>query len=102
SGSTMRRLRPSKLRPRRLRMRLAILDNGHGFGTKALFAFIRAVSRQPVPDVLKVMRYPADFFRAPMQRVTHQARRRPAAWALGMVGRGPRADGRVRVEDQRV
>ena len=31
-----------------MRMRLAILDSGHGFGTKALFALIRAVSRQPV------------------------------------------------------
>jgi hypothetical protein len=29
-------------------MRLAILDSGHGVGTKALFALIRAVSRQPV------------------------------------------------------
>jgi putative ABC transport system permease protein len=26
-------------------MRLAILDSGHSFGTKALFAFIRAISR---------------------------------------------------------
>jgi len=64
-------------------MRLAILDNGHGFGTKALFAFIRAVSRQPVPDVLKVMRYRADFFGALMQRVTHEAMRGPSAWSVG-------------------
>jgi hypothetical protein len=36
-------------------MRLAILDNGHSFGTKALFALIRTVSRQPVLDVVKLV-----------------------------------------------
>ena len=36
-------------------MRLGILDSGHGFGTKALFALIRAVSRQPVLDVIKLV-----------------------------------------------
>lgn len=29
-------------------MRLGILDRGHTIGTKALFAIIRVVSRQPV------------------------------------------------------
>lgn len=43
-------------------MRLAILDSGHSFGTKALFAFIRAVSRQPTPDVVKLVMYRPDFF----------------------------------------
>jgi hypothetical protein len=43
-------------------MRLAILDNGHGFGTKALFVLIRAISRQPVLDVIKLVKYRADFY----------------------------------------
>ena len=64
-------------------MRLAILDNGHRIGTKVLFAFIRAVSRQPLPDVLKVMKYRGDFFGALMQRVTHEAMRGPSAWSVG-------------------
>ena len=42
-------------------MRLAILDSGHGLGTKALFALIRAASRQPVLDVIKLVKYRADF-----------------------------------------
>jgi hypothetical protein len=33
-------------------MRLMILDRGHSFGTKALFALIRIFSRQPVLDVI--------------------------------------------------
>jgi hypothetical protein len=37
-------------------MRLAILDSGHGFGTKLIFALIRTVSRQPVLDVIKLVR----------------------------------------------
>ena len=35
-------------------MRLRILDSGHGFSTKALFALIRTVSRQPVLDVINI------------------------------------------------
>lgn len=64
-------------------MRLGILDSGHGFGTKALFALIRAVSRQPVLDVIKLVKYRADFYGGPMQRVTHEAMRGPSTWSVG-------------------
>ncbi|HET9001605.1 MAG TPA: alkylhydroperoxidase AhpD family core domain-containing protein [bacterium] len=64
-------------------MRLAILDNGHGLGTKALFALIRAVSRQPVLDVIKLFRYRPDFYGGPMQRVTQEAMRGPSVWSVG-------------------
>jgi uncharacterized peroxidase-related enzyme len=64
-------------------MRLAILDRGHGFGTKALFAVIHAVSRQPVLDAVKVVKYRADFYGGPMSRVTHDAMRGPSAWSVG-------------------
>ena len=62
-----------------MRMRLAILDSGHGFWSKVLFAIIRVVSRQPVPDVIKLVKYRADFYGMPMQRVTHEAMRGPSA-----------------------
>ena len=64
-------------------MRLAILDSGHSFGTKALFAFIRAVSHQPVPEVVKLVKYRPDFFSTPMQRVVQQAMRGPSTWSIG-------------------
>jgi uncharacterized peroxidase-related enzyme len=64
-------------------MRLAILDRGHGLGTKALFTFIRAVSRQPTPDVLKLFMYRPDFFGKHMKAVTHEAMRGPSAWSVG-------------------
>lgn len=64
-------------------MRLAIVDNGHGFGTKVLFALIRMVSRQPVLDVVKLAKYRPDFYGAPMQRVTHEAMRGPSSWSVG-------------------
>jgi alkylhydroperoxidase family enzyme len=64
-------------------MRLRILERGHGFGTKVLFAIIRTVSRQPVPDVLKVMMYRADFFGNNMKAITHEAMRGPSAWPVG-------------------
>jgi uncharacterized peroxidase-related enzyme len=64
-------------------MRLAILDGGHGFGTKALFALIRAASRQPVPEALKLVKYRSDFFGTNMSAVTHEAMRGPSAWSVG-------------------
>ena len=64
-------------------MRLAILDNGHSFITKALFAFIRAVSRQPVPEVVKLVKYRPDFFGTPMQRIVQEAMRGPSTWSVG-------------------
>lgn len=64
-------------------MRLHILDNGHGFGTKALFALIRTASRQPVLDVIKLMKYRPDFYGAPMSQVTQEAMRGPSSWSVG-------------------
>jgi uncharacterized peroxidase-related enzyme len=64
-------------------VRLAILDNGHSFRTKALFALIGAVSRQPVLDAVKVVKYRADFYGDPMSRVTQDAMRGPSAWSIG-------------------
>jgi AhpD family alkylhydroperoxidase len=64
-------------------MRLQILDNGHGFGTKVLFALIQAVSRQPVLDVVKLVKYRADFYGNLMGAVTHEAMRGPSSWSVG-------------------
>jgi AhpD family alkylhydroperoxidase len=64
-------------------MRLGILDNGHGFGDRVLFAVIRVVSRQPVLDVIKLVRYRANFYGKPMGRVTHEAMRGPSTWSVG-------------------
>ena len=64
-------------------MRLRILDSGHNFGTKALFALIRAVSRQPVLDVVRLVKYRADFYGGPMSKVTQEAMRGPSDWSVG-------------------
>ena len=64
-------------------MRLAILDSGHRYATKALFALIRAFSGQPVLDVIKLVKYRADFYGQPMSRITQEAMRGPSAWSVG-------------------
>jgi AhpD family alkylhydroperoxidase len=64
-------------------MRLRILDSGHGLGTKALFALIRTVSRQPVLDVIKLVRYRADFYGRPMSAVTQETMRGHSTWSIG-------------------
>jgi uncharacterized peroxidase-related enzyme len=63
-------------------MRLEILDKGHGLGNKALFAFIRAVSRQPTPEALKLVAYRSEFYGGLMKEVTHEAMRGPSAWSV--------------------
>jgi uncharacterized peroxidase-related enzyme len=63
-------------------MRLRILDSGQGFSTKLLFALIRAVSRQPVLDVIKLVKYRADFYGSPMSAATHEAMRGPSTWSV--------------------
>jgi AhpD family alkylhydroperoxidase len=64
-------------------MRLQVLDSGHSFGTKALFALIQAASRQPVLDVVKLVKYRADFYGDPMSAVTQEAMRGPSTWSVG-------------------
>ncbi len=63
-------------------MRLAILNSGHSFGTKAVFSLIRTISRQPVLDANKLVKYRPDFYRAPMSKITHDATRGPSAWTV--------------------
>jgi uncharacterized peroxidase-related enzyme len=64
-------------------MRLAILDRGHSFHAKALFAFIRLVTRQPTPEVIKLISYRPDFFGTYMKKITHEAMRGPSTWSVG-------------------
>ena len=63
-------------------MRLNVLDRGHGLGSKALFAFIRAVSRRPVPDIIKLVRYRPEFFGGPFGKVAQEAMRGPSEWSI--------------------
>ena len=64
-------------------MRLAILDSGHSFGAKLLFALIGVVSRQRVVDADKLVMYRPEFYGAPMKKFVHQAMRGPSAWTVG-------------------
>jgi uncharacterized peroxidase-related enzyme len=64
-------------------MRLAILDTGHRLGTKMLFAFIGAVSRQPIAGPLKLVMYRPAFLGTNLKAVTHEAMRGPSAWSVG-------------------
>ena len=64
-------------------MRLSILDSGHRLGAKILFAVIRAASRQPTPEVVKLLMYRPDFFGAHMKALTHEAMRGQSEWSVG-------------------
>jgi len=64
-------------------VRLDVLDRGHTLRTKALFAMIRMISRQPVPDVLKLLKYRPEFLGTPMSELFHHALRGPSDWSVG-------------------
>jgi hypothetical protein len=64
-------------------MRLSILDHGHSFKTKALFAMIRLFSRHPVPDVVKTLTYRPDFFGNPLNECFQEAMRGTSPWSVG-------------------
>jgi uncharacterized peroxidase-related enzyme len=64
-------------------MRLEILNSGYSLRTKALFALIRAVSRQPVPDAARLVFYRPEFYGSPSKEFTHEAMRGPSAWSVG-------------------
>ena len=64
-------------------MRLDKLDRGHPLKTKALFAMIRVLSRQPVPDVVKLLRYRPEYFGAPMSELFQAVMRGPSPWSIG-------------------
>jgi uncharacterized peroxidase-related enzyme len=64
-------------------MRLEILNNGYGLGTKLLFAVIRLFSGHPVPDAAKLVFYRPDFYGDRAKEFTHEAMRGPSDWSVG-------------------
>jgi uncharacterized peroxidase-related enzyme len=63
-------------------MRLGILNEGYGFGTKLLFSLIRLFSRHPVPDAARLTFYRPDFYGSYSKALTHEAMRGPSAWSV--------------------
>jgi hypothetical protein len=64
-------------------MRLEILNNGHALKMKAMFAVMRLVSRQKVPDVVKTLMYRPDFFGNPLNECFQEAMRGESVWSVG-------------------
>ncbi|HVA23402.1 MAG TPA: carboxymuconolactone decarboxylase family protein [Chloroflexota bacterium] len=63
-------------------MRLDILNEGYGFGTKLLFRLIRLFSRQPVPDAARFTFYRPDFYGSYSKVLTQQAMRGSSGWSV--------------------
>ncbi|MDG4824578.1 alkylhydroperoxidase AhpD family core domain-containing protein [Asanoa sp. WMMD1127] len=64
-------------------MRLEILNSGYTRRAKALFAVIKLVTRQPVPDAAKLVFYRPDFYGDRAKEFTHEAMRGPSEWSVG-------------------
>ena len=64
-------------------MRLRVLDRGHTWKWKALFALIRLMSGHRAPDVVKTLRYRPEFFGQQMRALFHEVMRGPSTWTVG-------------------
>ena len=64
-------------------MRLGILNSGHGLKFKAMFAVMRVMTRQRVPDVVKTLTYRPDFFGNPLNECFQDAMRGDSPWSVG-------------------
>lgn len=63
-------------------MRLDILNRGYRPGTRLLFALIRLMSGQPLPDAARLLFYRPDFYGNRAKEFTHEAMRGPSAWPV--------------------
>lgn len=63
-------------------MRLAALDHGHTFKTKAIFVLIRLMSKHPPQDVVKTLMYRPEFFGGPIREVFQEVMRGPSDWTI--------------------
>lgn len=63
-------------------MRLDVLDQGYGLGTRALFTVIRVVSGRPLPDAARLTFYRPDFYGRRAKEFTHAAMRGPSEWSV--------------------
>lgn len=64
-------------------MRLDVIDRGLSLRHKVLFALIRVVSGHRVPDVVRTLRYRADYFGQRMNAVFQEAMRGASEWSVG-------------------
>ena len=64
-------------------MRLEILNTGHRLKHKAMFAVMKLMTRQRVPDVVKTLTYRPDFFGNPINECFQEAMRGPSPWSVG-------------------
>ena len=64
-------------------MRLAIMESLGAILTMLTAALVRIASGHRAPDVVKTLRYRADFFGAPMGEVFQTAMRGPSPWSVG-------------------
>jgi len=63
-------------------MRLGILNDGYGFGTRLLFSLIQVFSRQRLPDAARLTFYRPDFYGSYAKVLTHAAMRGQSAWSF--------------------
>jgi hypothetical protein len=64
-------------------MRLTRVERGDSLASRLLYRVIRLASGFRAPDVVRTLRYRADFFGEPHARHTHEAMRGASAWSVG-------------------
>jgi hypothetical protein len=64
-------------------MRLASIKRGANLKDRALYKFVLLVTKHPIPDVVRVLRYRPDFFGTPFNDLIQDVLRGPSEWSIG-------------------
>lgn len=64
-------------------MRVPAIERPRRLSDKLMFALVRVMSGQRVPDVVRTLRYRPEMFGTPMGAVFQEVMRGPSEWSLG-------------------
>jgi hypothetical protein len=64
-------------------VRLATVARGATFSDRALYKVVQWVTKHPMPDVVRVLRYQPQFFGNPFNELIQDVLRGPSDWSVG-------------------
>ena len=64
-------------------MRIPSIERGARLRDRALYAMVKTIARQRIPDVVRTLRFRPALFGAPMSALFQQVMRGPSEWSVG-------------------
>jgi hypothetical protein len=64
-------------------VRLASIHRGEAIKDRALYKMVQWITKHPMPDVVRVLRYHPNFFGTPFNDLIQDVLRGPSDWSIG-------------------